>query len=331
MEMHTITRIHGALIAVAITLGALLSPGASQAQQYPARPVKLIVPITPGGAPDVLARTIAEKLGPLLGQPVVVENRPGANGSLAMELVANAPPDGHTLVIAHDSLMAINPHLYSKTPVNTLKDFTPIAMVAASSSFLLVVPTSLPVKNFQEFIEYAKNANPPLAYASGGSGSLHHLAMEMLKLRAGINLMHVPYKGGAPAVTAAISGEVSAAISSSVTASFVRAGRLRAIAVTGANRLPSLPDVPAIAEFYPGFQMSSWFGLFAPAGLPEPILTKLRADIAQVLDSPDVRKRFQTAGEFAPYLLTPEEFSSRIHSDYDKFGKLVRQIGLRVD
>jgi tripartite-type tricarboxylate transporter receptor subunit TctC len=331
--MHVTSRIHAALVAAAVAIGcsALLAPTAVRAQQYPSKPVRLIVPIPPGGAPDVLARTIAERLGPLMGQTVVVENRPGANGSIAMEAVANAPADGYTLVIAHDSLMTINPHLYAKTTVNTLKDFTPIAMVAASSSFLLVVPMSLPVKTFQEFIEYAKAANPPLAYASGGSGSLHHLAMEMLKLRAGINLMHVPYKGGAPAVTATIAGEVSAAISSSVTASFVRAGRLRAIAVTGSSRLPSLPDVPTVAEFYPGFQMSSWFGLFAPAGLPEPILAKLRADIAQVLDTPDVRKRFQTAGEFVPYTLTPEEFSSRIHSDYDKFGKLVKQIGVRVD
>ncbi|MDB5727757.1 MAG: hypothetical protein JWQ00_962 [Noviherbaspirillum sp.] len=323
--------IHVALVAIAMAVLTLSAPIEARAQQYPSKPIRLIVPIPPGGAPDVLARTIGEKLAPLLGQPVVIENRPGANGNIAMESVANAAPDGYTLVLGYDSLMTVNPHLYAKSPLNTLKDFTPVAMVAASSSFLLVVPTTLPVKNFQEFIDYAKAANPPLAYASGGNGSLHHLSMELLKQRAGINLMHVPYKGGAPAVTATIAGEVAAAVSSSVTASFVRAGRLRAIAVTGSTRLPSLPDVPTVAEFYPGFQMSSWFGLFAPAGLPEPVLTKLRAGIAQVLEAPDVRKRFQTAGEFVPYTMTPEELTARIHSDYEKFGKLVKQIGIRLD
>lgn len=328
--MNKMLRIGAVLLATAAALGALLAPSAAHAQ-YPSKPVKLVVPMSPGGAPDVLARLIGERLGAALGQPVVVENRVGANGNIAMESVANSLPDGYTLLIAHDSMIAVNPHLYLKMPINTLKDLTPVAMVAASSAFLLVVPTSLPVKNFQEFIEYAKTAKAPLAYASGGSGSLHHLAMETLKLRAGIDLLHVPYRGGAPAVTAAIAGEVSAAISSSVTGSHVRAGKLRALAVTGSSRSPAFPDVPAIGEFYPGYQMSSWFGIFAPVGVPEPVLAKLRTDLPRVLDTPEMRQRLHAAGEFAPFTITPEEFASRIRTDHEQFGKLVRQIGIKVD
>jgi tripartite-type tricarboxylate transporter receptor subunit TctC len=329
--MRTTARVHTMFLSMAILSGSVLMPNPARADTYPSQPIRLIVPIAPGGAPDVLARTIAEKLGPLLGQTIFTVNRPGANGTIGMEVLANSPPDGYTLAIAYDSLLAINPHLYKRKHVNTPKDFTPVAMVAASSAFLFVVPTSMPVKTFPEFIAYAKKANPPLAYASGGSGSLHHLGMEMLKQRAGINMVHVPYKGGAPEVTAAISGEVSAALTSSVSSTFVRAGKLRALAVTGAHRLPSLPDVPTVSEFYPGLEVSSWFGIFGPAGLPEPVLEKLRANIALVLAMPEVRKRFQAAGEFVPFVMTPKQFTDRIDSDYDKFGKLVDQIGIQVD
>jgi tripartite-type tricarboxylate transporter receptor subunit TctC len=248
-----------------------------------------------------------------------------------MDLVAKSAPDGYTLLSGHDSMLTINPHMYAKMPLNTLKDLAPVSMVAVSAGFLLVVPPSVPVKSLQEFIEYAKSANPPLAYSSGGSGSLHHLAMEMLKLRAGLRLVHIPYKGGAPAVTATIGGEVSAAITSSVTGTHVRAGRLRALAVTGANRLAAFADLPAIAELYPGYQMSSWFGVFGPAALPEAIIAKLRADIKRVLETPEARQRLQAAGQFEPHITTREEFVERIRVDHDKFGKLVKEIGLKVD
>jgi len=315
------------LCAAALAAAAL----AAQAQQYPNRPIKFVVAIAPGGAPDVIARLIADKLGPLLGQTIVVENRTGANGNIAMEIVAKSPSDGYTILAGQDSLIVVNPHMYTKMPLNTLKDLTPISSTAASSAFLLVVHPSLPVKNFQEFIAYAKSANPPLAYSSGGNGSLHHLAMEMLKQRAGINLVHVPYKGGALALTAALGGQVSAAITSTVTGVHVRAGRLRALAVTGNGRSPMFPDLPTVAEFYPGYQMFSWFGLFAPAGLPEPVMAKLRADMGRVLEMPEVRQRLEAAGQFEPYATTPDEFAARIHVDYEKFGKLVRQVGLKVD
>ena len=323
-------RIRAVLIAAGLALAGLLSANAGHAQ-YPSKPIRLVVPIAPGGAPDVIARTMADMLGRLLGQTIVVENRAGANGNIAMGLVAKSEPDGYTLLSGHDSMLAINPHMYAKMPLNTLKDLAPISMVAVSSGFLLVVPSSVPVKNFQDFIEYAKSANPSLAYSSGGNGSLHHLAMEMLRMRAGLQLVHVPYKGGVPAMTAAIAGEVSAAITSSVTGAHVRAGRLRGLAVTGSSRLPAFPDLPAIAEFYPGYQISSWFGVFGPAALPEPVIGKLRTEINRVLEMPEARQRLQAAGQFEPHVTTREEFADRIQADYEKFGTLVRQIGIKVD
>jgi tripartite-type tricarboxylate transporter receptor subunit TctC len=320
-----------ALCAALFSLIASLPVTGTGHAQYPARPIKLLVAVAPGGAPDVIARTVADQLGPLLGQSIVVENRAGANGNIAADVVAKSPADGYTLLCGQDSIIVINPHMYAKMPLNPLKDLAAVSSLAASSAFLLVVPPSLPVKSFREFVEYARSAKPPLSYSSGGNGSLHHLAMEMLKLRAGIDLVHVPYKGGAPAVTAAIGGEVSAAVTSTVTGTYVKAGRLRALAVTGTSRSPMFPDLPAIAEFYPGYQMFSWFGMFAPAGLPEPVTARLRADIGRMLELPEVRQRLQAAGQFEPYAATPEEFANRIRTDYEKFGALVRQVGLKVD
>lgn len=322
--------IRAALTAASLAIAGLLCASAGYAQ-YPSKPIRLVVPIAPGGAPDVIARTMADMLGPLLGQNVVVENRTGANGNIAMEFVAKSAPDGYTLLSGHDSMLAINPHMYANMPLNTLKDLAPISMVAVSAGFILVVPPSVPAKNFQEFIDYARSADPPLAYSSGGNGSLHHLSMEMLKMRAGLRMLHVPYKGGVPALTAVIAGEVSAAITSSVAGVQVRAGRLRALAVTGTHRLPSFPDLPAIAEIYPGYQMSSWFGMFGPAALPENVIAKLRTEINRVLATPEARQRLQAAGQFEPYVTTREEFADRIRTDYEKFGALVKQIGIKVD
>src|SRR6187455_3678955 len=213
------------------------------AAQYPSRPITIIVPIPPGGAPDIAARVIADKLSQNIGQPVVVENKAGANGNIANEFVARSQPDGHTLGLLADSQITVNPHLY-KMPIDTLRDLAPVATVAANQ-FVLTVNPSLPVRTFPEFIEYAKKANPPLAYASGGNGSQHHLTMEMLKQRAGIELMHVPYKGGAPATTATLAGETQVMFSGTSVSPQVKAGKLRAIASSGAKRSEAFPDVPA--------------------------------------------------------------------------------------
>src|SRR5262245_32221421 len=216
-------------LRVTAFLALLLSATLAWAQ-FPSRPVTIIVPIPPGGAPDIAARVLADRLGQTLGQPVVVENRAGANGNIANELVAKAQPDGYTLGLLADSQIAINPHLY-KMPIDTLRDLAPVSPVAVNQ-FVLTINPSLPVKTFPEFIEYARKANPPLAYASGGNGSQHHLTMEMLKLRAGINLLHVPYKGGTPAAAATVAGDTMAVWSGSSNAPQIKAGRLRPLAVS---------------------------------------------------------------------------------------------------
>jgi tripartite-type tricarboxylate transporter receptor subunit TctC len=308
---------------------SLLFSASVLAQNYPSRAITIIVPIPPGGAPDIAARVLAQKLSENVGQPVVVENRAGANGNIANEMVAKAAPDGYMLGLLADSQITINPHLY-KMPIDTLKDLTPVTPVAVNQ-FVLTVNPSLPVHTFPEFIEYAKKANPPLAYASGGNGSQHHLTMEMLKLRTGIKLLHVPYKGGAPAAAATVAGETAAVWSGSSNAAQIKAGRLRPIAVSGAHRSAQYPDLPTISEFYPGFENSIWLGLFGPAGMPEATLSKLRAELRRVLESPDVKQRMNAAGGLDPYLASPEEFAALIQRDYEKYAKVVKDIGLKVD
>jgi tripartite-type tricarboxylate transporter receptor subunit TctC len=298
--------------------------------QFPSRALTVIVPIPPGGAPDIAARVLGQKLSEALGQGVVVENRAGANGNIASELVAKAAPDGHTIGLLADSQIAINPHLYSRMPLDTLRDLTPVHTVAVNQ-FVLAVNAQLPVKNFQEFIELAKKSNPPLAYASGGNGSQHHLTMEMLKQRAGINLLHVPYKGGAPAATATVAGETAAMWAGSSNAPQIKAGRLKALAVSGAKRSAQYPDLPTIGEFYPGFENSIWLGLFGPAGIPEPVLLKLRTEIKRALENPEVKEKMNAAGGLDPYITTAEEFQALIRRDHAKYAKVVKDVGIRLD
>jgi tripartite-type tricarboxylate transporter receptor subunit TctC len=311
-------------------LAALAFCSITAAAQYPARPVRIVVTIPPGGAPDIAARIVGQKLTASLGQPVVIENRPGANGNTAAEGVAKSAPDGYTLLLAADSLMVINPHLYPRMPVDTLKDLTPVASLV-SNQFVLSVNPSLPVKSLPEFIEYARQSNPPLTYASGGNGSQHHLTMEMLKQRAGFDMMHVPYRGGAPATTATVAGEVAAMFAGTSTAPQIRAGRLRALAVAGAKRSFAFPDLPTISEFYPGFENSIWLGLFGPAGMPDDVLKKLRTEIRRVLEDPETRERLHGSGSLDPLITTPEEFTALIRRDYEKYGKVIRDVGVKAD
>ena len=317
------------LYRLAIVLALSVSVDASHAQPYPTRPLRLIVGIAPGGAPDIVARLVAERLAVSLGQSVVVENHAGSNGNIAAELVARAAPDGYTLLLGQDSIMAINPHLYRMT-FDTLRDFVPLATVA-QNQFVLTVNPSLPVKTLAEFVDYAKKAAPPLPYASGGSGSQHHLSMELLKQRAGIDLLHVPFKSGAPATTATVAGDTAAMFAGTSTAPQVRAGKLRAIATTGARRSPDFPDLPTIGETYPGYEVTIWLGLFAPAGTPEPIVRRLRADIGKALVDPGLIAKFKSAGGLEPLVTTPEEFSALIRRDFDKYGRIVREVGIKVD
>lgn len=307
----------------------LLALPVAAAAQFPSRQITIIVPIPPGGAPDIAARLIGQRLAESVGQPVVVENRVGANGNIASDLVAKAQPDGHTLGLLADSQIAINPHLY-KMPLDTLRDLTPVATVAANQ-FVLTVHPSLPVRTFPEFIELARKSNPPLAYASGGNGSQHHLTMEMLKQRAGIDLLHVPFKGGAPAASATVAGDTVAMWSGSSNAPQIKAGRLRPLAVSGAQRSPQYPELPTIGEFYPGFENSIWLGLFGPAGIPENALSRIRTEVRRVLESDDVKQKMNAAGGLDPFVTTPQEFSALIRRDFEKYAKVVKDLGLRLD
>ncbi len=298
--------------------------------QYPSKPIRIIVPTAPGGGPDIVGRLLATKLADMLGQPVVVENRAGSNGNIAGELVARAAPDGHMLLLGMDSLIAINPHLYSRMAFDPLKDLQPVASLVANS-FVLCVNPSLPVRTLPEFIEYARRADPPLQYASGGNGSLHHFTMERLKARAGINLVHIPYKGGTPATTATVAGEVSAMMSGTSTAAQIKAGRLRALAVTGTRRSVVLPDVPTIAEFYPDFEMTQWYGLFGPAGMPPAVIEKLRTAVNNALAAPDVKERLVNAGGIEPWISTLDAFTATLRGDHARYAKLAKQVGATID
>jgi tripartite-type tricarboxylate transporter receptor subunit TctC len=319
-----------ALLAATVVFAGLLAPQFAAAQ-YPSRPIRVLVADAAGSAPDTITRVVGERLGPLLGQAIVVENRTGSNGNIAMEAAAKSAPDGYTLVFCADSMIVINPHMYAKMGIDTLKDLAPVSALALQPNFLLSVHPSVPVKTFQEFIDYAKKANPPLAYASAGNGSQHQMAMEMLKLRAGIELVHVPYKGGAPAAMATMAGEVSAMFSGASTASLILAGKLRGLAATGRSRSPLLPELPTVGEIYPGYLLTTWLGLFAPAGVPDPVMARLRAEINRVLAVPDVKTRLNAAGGLEPYVTVPQEFAERIRADYEKYGTLVKSIGIRID
>lgn len=316
-------------IRIGLFLASFFAATAALAQ-YPSRPLQIIVPIPPGGAPDIAARVLGQKLSEQLGQPVVIENRAGANGNIASEVVARAAPDGHTLGLLADSQIAINPHLYAKLPFDTLRDLAPVSPVA-TNQFVLAIHPAVPARSFPEFIEFARKSKPPLHYASGGNGSQHHLTMEMLKQRAGIDLVHVPYRGGAPATAAAVAGDVAAMWAGSSNAPQIKAGRLRALAVSGAARSALYPELPTIGEFYPGFANSIWLGLFGPAGIPEAVLVKLRAEIKRALESPDLKEKFNAAGGLEPYVLAPEDFAALIRRDYAKYAKVVKDVGVRID
>ena len=298
--------------------------------QYPSRPIRVLIPQPPGGANDTVARVIAPALGERLGQPIVIENRAGANGNLAMEVAAKAPPDGYTLLFAADAQIVINPHFYSNLPFDTMKDLVPVASVVNTQMVLAVNP-ALPVKTLQEFIDYARRANPPLAYASIGNGSQHHLVMEMLKQRANINLLHVPFKGGGPATTALIAGDVAAAFGGNSVTSHVRAGRLRALAVAGKTRSPAFPDVPRLAEFYPGLEVTPWLGIFAPAGVPQAVIARLHEATNAVLADAATAEKIRRVGGLEPYSSTPDEFAALLRAEYAKYGEIVKSVGAKVD
>jgi tripartite-type tricarboxylate transporter receptor subunit TctC len=315
-----------AFAAVLIAASALAA-----AQEFPRKPIHLIVPFPPGGGNDTVARAIAQQAGPDLGQPVVIDNRPGAGGSVGAELAAKAPADGYTLFLAGVGSHAVNPNLHARLPYDPIKDFTPITLIASAPSVLVVNP-GVPARSVAEFTAYVR-ANPgKLNYASNGNGSAAQLAAAMYEWMAGVRMVHVPYKGIAPAMTDLLGGEVQVMFGTIVAlVPHIQAGKLRALAVTSRKRSTLLTEVPTLAESgLPDYEAGSWYGVLAPAGTPRGIVDRLNAAIVSALRQPEVAKRL--AAEGAEVVgSTPEEFGAHIRSEIARVARVVRAAGIRIE
>ncbi|MBX9813061.1 MAG: tripartite tricarboxylate transporter substrate binding protein [Burkholderiales bacterium] len=302
----------------------------AQAQTYPVKPIRIIVPFAPGGGADIIARILAQKMTDSWGQQVVVDNRAGASGNIGNELVAKAAPDGYTLLMA-SSALAINPSVYKSVPYDAVRDFAPITRPALLPNILVVHP-SLPVKTVKDLVVLAKSKPGQISYASAGAGTGTHLAGEMFKIMAGVDMVHVPYKGGGAVISDLLGGQVALTFATLPSVMpYVKAGRLRAVAMTTTQRWPGLPEVPTIAESgFPGFEISTWIGLLAPAGTPKDVVGKLHGEMVRILKLPDVRERFESLG-MEPVGDTPDQFAQYIRSELAKYAKVVKQSGARVD
>jgi tripartite-type tricarboxylate transporter receptor subunit TctC len=315
-----------------LLVGALLVPSALAAQtdSYPSKPIRIVVAFTAGGTTDIIARLVGKKMTDAWGQPVVIENRPGAGGNLGSNIVAKAPPDGYTLLIGSVGPLAVNATLYPNMPYDNLKDFAPICLVAEVPNMLVVHP-SVPVHSVQDLVNLARAKPGTLNYGSTGNGTTGHLSGELLNEQAKIDLVHIPYRG-ATAVTDLLGGQIQlmfATIPSVI--QHVRAGSLRAIAVTSRRRSPALPEIPTVAESgYPGFEASSWYGFVAPAGTPDPIIRKLHGLIAGIVNIPEINEQLSSQGA-DPVGNTPEEFAQYMRRETDKWAKVVKASGIRID
>ena len=300
------------------------------AQQYPAKPVRIVVGFPAGGAVDILARSLGAQLSQAMAQQFVIDNRGGASSIIGADLAAKSPPDGYTLLMVSGA-HAVNPSLYKKLPYDTERDFAPISLVAASS-YILVVHPSLPVKSVRELITFAKQHRGQVNYASSGNGGLPHLSGELFKVKAGIEMTHIPYKGSAAVTTAVLAGQVPIMFSNLIsTMPQVQAGRFRALGVTSATRLPAAPDIPTIAEAgLPGYEVTGWYGFLAPAGTSPEIVSRLSAQTAKAMHAPEVLKRLSSEG-VDPVGSTPEAFAKVIHEDIAKWAEVVRISGAKVD
>ena len=316
--------------AAAIVTCAALS-AAANAQTYPSKPVRWVVPFPPGGGTDTISRTLAQKLSEAWGQQVIADNRPGSGGTIGLALAAKMPADGYNIVLGQLANVAIAPALYSKLQYDALKDFTPVTL-ALTSPLILVVHPSVPAKNVKELIALARAKPDSITFGSPGNGTTGHLGTELIKTAAKVKMVHIPYKGATPAFTGLLGGEIAVYLSSIQPAlPMLKAGRVRALGVTSAARMPTLPDVPTIAETgLPGYEVTNWYGVMVPAGVPKDIVSKLHGDLVKVLKSPDVQQRFAAeGGDATPN--TPEEFAAFIRNEIAKWAVAVKASGAKVD
>ena len=305
--------------------------GAAQAQDYPNKPIRMVVGFPPGGGTDVVARIIAPRYSELLGQSVVIENRPGATGTMAAGQVAKTAPDGYTIMMGHVSVNAIAPALFSNLQYDVLKDFAPIGIAAAVPHFVTVHP-SMPAQSLKELVQFLKS-KPDLTFPSAGNGSMPHLAGEIFRALAGVKLVHVPYKGTGQSMQDLLGGQHLVAFDTMpASAPHVRSGKLRALATSSAARLPAFPDVPTAEEAgLAGYQVITWYGVFAPAGTPPAIVKRLHADLVKAMQTPDTRSKLEGIGADGTVSRSPEEFAALVRADTARYAKIVKDIGLKMD
>ena len=317
-------------VRVFIVFIAFIANVSAQSQPYPNKPIKIISPFATGGIADTFSRVVGQGLSESLGQPVVVENKTGGGGNIGADFVAKAPADGYTLVMGNIGSHAVNPYLMKNMPYDPLKDFEPVAYVLDAEGLLVVNP-AIPVKNVNELIAYVKARPGQVSYGSGGMGTTSHLAGELFKSLAKVDMTHIPYKGNAPAITDLIGGQTQIMFATMPTVlPYVKADKLRALAVIGSSRASSLPDVPTVAETLPGFDVSNWIGIFAPAGTPKPIISKLNAEIIKIMQQPAVQKRLETEGaKFKP--MTPEAFGAFQKNEALKWSKTIKDAGIKPE
>lgn len=322
-----ISHLAGVAMAAGVASGAMAQ---SPAQNYPNKPIHIVVTFTSGGAPDILARLIGERLSAAWGQPVIVDNKPGAGGNIGADFVAKSAPDGYNIVVGTVGTHAINGALYSKMPYDMVKDFAPITLLASTPN-MLVVHNDVPAKNLQEFIALGKKEGK-MTFASSGSGTSIHVSGELFKTLTGIDMTHVPYKGRASALPDLLGGRVTMMFDNMPSSlPLVREGKLRALGVTSAKRAAAAPDIPTIAEQgLPGFEAVSWFALYAPANTPKPIVDKLQAEVSKILKSPEASKRLSDIG-LEPIGSTPEELAAYQKTEITKWAKVVKDSGAKAD
>ncbi|HWI98470.1 MAG TPA: tripartite tricarboxylate transporter substrate binding protein [Burkholderiales bacterium] len=320
------------MLRLLLLTALLLAPPVSKAQSWPQKPVRVIVPFAPGGASDLMPRLVGEKLTAIWGQPVVIENRPGAAGNIGMEAGAKSPPDGYTLLAAPNGNLVVNPHMYSKLAYDVFKDLAPVTRIAAVQN-VLVINAEVPASSMKEFIALARAKPGALNFGSPGNGSQAHVGVELLKMQLGLDLVHLPYQGVGPAMKDLLGGRLQLMLAQVPSAlPQIKSGKLRALGVASPTPLATLPDVPTIAAAagIPGYEAVSWYALMAPIGVSQEIITKAYVDIAKVLQMPDVRERLAGMGA-EPSGETPADLAKRIKIEYDRWGEVVRKANIKAD